>query len=115
MQTFEVRVLVKKKGTRHFSSHVGKWLEFTITKMFHIEAKTPAQAGARAQKYGRPISVRKVDVDRMRGNMEKLLLPDVYGANNPYPNAIAMDEMIWKKKRKRIGRRENNEKAKENY
>ena len=114
-QTFEVRVLVKKTGSKHFSQHIGKYLYETMTRMFHIEARTANQAGARAEKYGRPLSVRKVDVERMSGNIEKLLLPEVYGANNPYSNAIAMDELIWKKKSKRAGRRENNGKDKGGY
>ncbi len=115
LQTFEVRVLVKKNGSMHFSSHVGMFIKETMTRMYHIEAKTPSQAGARAEKYGRPLSVRKVDIERMSGNIENLLLPEVYGANNPYQNAIAMDELIWKKKSKRAGRRENNGKDKGGY
>ncbi len=115
MPIFEVRVLVKKKGSRHFSSHIGKYIEETVTKMFHIDAKTPNKAGVRAEKYGRPLSVRKADVERMGGNIENLLLPEVYGADNPYPNAIAMDGMIWKQKNKRVERRENFAKDKGNY
>ena len=80
--------------------------------MFHIEANTPSQAGTRAEKYGRPLSVRKVDVEKMGGNIEKLLMPEVYGESNPYPNAIAMDEMIWRKKNKRVKRIESREKKK---
>ena len=112
-QTYEVRVLVKKKGSLHFSSHVGMYIEETITRMFHINARTPNQAGTRAEKYGRPISVRKVDIEKMSGDIEKLMLPEVFGANNPYPDAIAMDEMVWKQKSKRIQRRGNNGKDKE--
>jgi len=115
MPTFEVRVLVKKKGSRHFSSHIGKYIEETVTKMFHIDAKTPNNAGVRAEKYGRPISVRKADFERMGGNIEDLLLPEVYGVDNPYPNALAMDGMIWKQKNKRAKRIESSARKKNGY
>lgn len=116
IQTFEVRVLVKKKGSRHFSSHVGMHIEETMARMFHVDAKTHQQAMQKAEKHGRPLTVRKVDKDRMMGgNIENLLLQEPFGANNPYPNAVAMDEMIWKKKKKRAGRRDNHEKDKNDY
>ncbi len=113
IKIFEVKVLVKKKGSRHFSSHIGMYIDETKPQMFHIEAKTPSQAGTRARKYGRPISVRKVDVEKMSGNIENLLLPEAYGASNPYPNAIAMDEMIWKQKNKRAKRIESQERKRD--
>jgi hypothetical protein len=114
MQTFEVRVEVKKKGSRHFSSHIGMYIDYGQVRMFHIEdVKTHEQAIRRASKYGHVLSCRKVDEDKMRGNPQKFLLP--YGANNPYPNAIAMDEMIWKKKGQRAERLENQKKDKGGY
>ena len=115
IQTFEVKVEVKQRGSRHFSSHVGMYIENKITKMKHIDARTHQQAIIKAEKYGHPISVRKVDIERMNGNMEDLLLLEPYGAKNPYPNAISMDEMIWKKKNKRAGRIENQVKDKRHY
>lgn len=110
VQTFEVRVEVKKQSSRHFSSHVGKYIENSTVKMFHIDARTHGQAMRKASKYGTPRSCRKVDMDRMRVNAEAFLIP--YGANNPYPNAIAMDEMIWKKKGERAERIQNQTKDK---
>lgn len=104
VQTFEVRVEVRQKGSRHFSSHVGRFIENTMTKMFHIDARTRKQALQKAEKHGRPISARKADVERMSLSVERMPL----GASNPYPNAIAMDEFIWKRKGKRQERRNNN-------
>lgn len=115
LQTFEVRVKVKKSGSKHFSYHVGMYIENETTKTFHKEARTGEQAMQKCEKYGRPISYQKVDVERIRPveNLQKLLEP--YGANNPYSNAIAMDEMIWRKKANRSERIEDRKKDKESY
>lgn len=115
VQTFEVRVQVRQKGSRHFSSHVGMYIDDVITKMFHIDARTPAQAIRKSEKYGRPISVRKADVGKMAFNIETLLQRERYGLDNPYSDAIAMDEMIWQKKGKRVERISNETKDKNGH
>ncbi len=111
-QTFEVRVVVRKKGSMHFSSHVGMYIEENMTKMYHIDARTHEQAIRKAEKYGRPLGCRKVNTEKIMGDGLRL---EAYGVNNPYPNAVAMDEMIWKRKNKRAERIESQEKDKENH
>lgn len=113
IHTFEVKVEVKESGSRHFSPHVGMYIENKVTKMFHFDTRTPKQAERRGEKHGRVISVQKVDVDRMRGNMDSLMLR--LKATNPYPDAVAMDEMIWRRKDKRAERLENREKDKNGH
>lgn len=116
--TFEVRVKVKKgNGAGHYSSFLGMFVREEITKMFHIDARTPKQAERMAEKYGRPISVRKPDVGKMYGNPEKHRLDQeplagVYQFGSSYESTIAMDEMIWKKQ-KREKRMRNRKKDKE--
>jgi len=112
-QTFEAKVEVKKKGSRHFSSLVGMYIENKITKMFHVDARTPEQAMRKVEKYGRLLSVRKVDTEKMRGNIEMCLMRDK--VENPYPNAVAMDEFVWKRKGKRDERIESRERDKDGY
>jgi len=114
MHTFEVRVEVKQRGSRHFSSHVGAYIETTVTKMFHIDARTRKQAMQRVEKHGRPISGRKVDFEKMGGNIELLLERDSK-LINPYPDAVAMDEFIWKKKNKRVERINDRARDKNNH
>ncbi len=108
-QTFEVRVAVRQRGSRHFSSHVGMYIEAQVTKLFHKDARTGEQAMRMCEKYGRPLSFHKVDADMMRGDAERFALPN---PSNPYPNAIAMDEFIWKKKADRAERIESRSKDK---
>lgn len=107
-QTYEVKVEVKRQGSEHFSSHVGMYIEDKTTKMFHFDTRTSEQATRKGEKHGRVISVRKANVERLRGDagsiMAKLQLA------NPYPDAIAMDEMIWCRKNKRDERIQNREK-----
>lgn len=107
MDWYEVSVSVPIKGSRHYSSHgqkstmqnIGAFIQRTVVKTFHKEAKTPKQAMQLCAKYGHPISARKTDVCE-RDNIENLqLLPE-----NPYPNAIAMSDMIWQRKSKRAER-----------
>lgn len=78
-------------------------------KTFHIEAIRPKQAKIKAMKYGQVISVRKVDYTKIFGNIEQLDLNQKplieYVEDSPYRNAIAMDEMIWQKRNKRINNR----------
>lgn len=110
-QTFEVDVEVPIKGSRHFSPHVGMYIENKRTKLYHIDARTHKQAKQKAKKYGRPVGCRKVDIDKIGGNIEDCLLKP----SNPYPNAVAMDEFIWKKKDKRAERLNNNARHKNGY
>lgn len=115
IHTYEVRVVVKQNGSRHYSSHIGMYIENTVTKMFHKDARTGDQAMQKCEKYGRPIGYHKVDVEKMGFNVENMLLQEPYGADNPYPNAIAMDELIWRKKGKRNERIQNRQMDKSGY
>lgn len=116
VRTFEVEVEVERKGTtrcREINYGGGEhlrgigrprgpssiWMHVTdkVVKMFHISARTPKQARNKAEKYGRPISVRKPVVEKIVGLSENLPLQQ---AVNPFENAIVMDEFIWKRKRR---------------
>lgn len=112
---YEVRVEVAQKGSRHFSSHVSMFIYDKIIKMFHISARTPEQAKLKAEKKGRCLSVRKANAEKMGFNVEGLLLREPFAAHNPYPDAIAMDEQVWRKKSKRATRLESKEKDKVVY
>lgn len=72
----------------------------------HTEASSPSQAKKKALKYGQVVSVRKVDYTKIFGDIEKLDLnqPPLieYVENSPYTTAVAMDEMIWQKRNKRL-------------
>ncbi len=103
VQTYEVRVAVKRKGSRHFSSHVGMYIEYQMVKLFHQDARTGNQAMRKCEKYGRPLSARKVDGYKGVSNTQRLTESLV---KNPYPNAIAMDEFVWQRKAKRAERLE---------
>ena len=95
MNMYEVQVKVrcspKPKG---YNSSMGIFVYEELIKMFHKEARTPQQALDKCKKYGRPISVQKADISDMVDDIEKIL----DNPRNPYPNAIAMGEMIWKRK-----------------
>lgn len=108
LTTFEVKVKVKNSA-KHYSSFLGMHVQDEIIKMFHRDARTGEQAMKGCEKHGRPISVRKADISKMQGNPENLKLDEMFV--NPYENAIAMDEMIWKKRNTRI---KNRGKDKEN-
>jgi hypothetical protein len=122
MTTFEVRVEVERKGSERYREiswfgniHIRKpfymYVGNKVTKMFHKDARTPEQAMKKCEKYGRPLSVRKADVSRMDGNMENLpLLQELYQPDNPYKNAVAMDELIWRKRVKRLDNRKKDRK-----
>lgn len=101
---FEVRV--KTNGDQHHNK---------MFKMYHILARSGAQAGKKAEKHGRPISVRKADATMMYGNIEKLELNQApYQDGSPYKDAIAMDEMIWQKRNKRINNQKKDKKGIDN-
>ncbi len=81
-------------------------------RMLHFDAHTHHQAMCRAQETGFfIISVRKVNLDKMIGNIEKLDLGNVEHIEGEYHPAIASEELIFRKRR----RLENQMKDKENY
>ncbi len=98
IDTYEIRVAVTWKGSRHYSSQVGTYIENTMVKMFHKEAKSCQQAMQKCEKYGRPLSARKVQPADLSA-IEHLQL-----RQNPYPDAIALSKFIWRKKEKRAER-----------
>lgn len=59
------------------------------------------QAEKRADKYPRVISVSKVEYVRVKRDITKCVELDKK-LENPYESPIAMDEMIWRKRVKRI-------------
>jgi hypothetical protein len=80
--------------------------------LFHVCARTAEQACDKAERYGRPVGARKIERDKIFGDIETLELKqtplvDVYAEGNPYNSALAMDEMIWQKRNER---RKNQEK-----
>ena len=86
-KTFEVRI--KDNGT---------------PKLIHILAMTSRQAAKKARKRHVVTSVRKMDINRLY-DISRLRLEEQtpeYVAGSPYPTAIAMDEMLWQKRNKRI-------------
>jgi hypothetical protein len=111
VDTFEVRVKVSGRKPIGYSSKFGTPIYKEEIKMFHITAKDSGKAREKAKKYGSPISVRKLNEYALLGNMENLDLSttkDPYSVlGNPYPDAIAMDEMIWNKtkRKKRVDRK----------
>ncbi len=107
LQTFEVRVNVKN-GKGHYSSLLGMHVQDEIVKMFHKEARTPKQAMQKCEKYGRPISVRKIVMDKIIGFAENTVLEQL---ENPYEHAIAMDEFVWQKRNKRIKNQDKDKKS----
>lgn len=91
---FEVRVEVTKKGNQNYTTRRG-WVQEKIVKIVHIWKRTPEQACNAARKYGRPLSARKMQVDELYANIEKLPLdnpPDVY---DHYINPMGIDDMLW--------------------
>lgn len=110
VQTYEVKVEVIKRGSMHFSSHVGRYIESKITKTFHIESNKQDGAKRKAEKHGRVISCRKVSASDIMERMAVITESQPLGLQmtNPYPDAIAMDDFIWKKKNNRAERIRNN-------
>jgi hypothetical protein len=108
LPTFEVRVLVRNdNGKKHYSIPVGGFINDEYenkdnVRMFHIEARNHHLAFDKAKKYGHPLSARKADKDRIRGNPENLkldVIPDVLQFGNN--KALVQDEMIWLKRNNR--------------
>lgn len=76
-----------------------------ITKMYHFTCRTAKQATKLASKRGRCLSVRK-NQSAMYSRIEKLdLTPTIYEQGNLYPDAVAMGEMPWKKKPRRLNKK----------
>ena len=89
---FEVRVKVDRGDS-------------SIVKMFHFTCRTAEQAAKLAAKRGRCLSVRK-NQSAMFNGIEKIdLTPTIYEHGNPYPNAMAMGEMPWKKTPRRMNKK----------
>jgi hypothetical protein len=116
MATYEVRVRVRGEAPQKYEYKRGCFSYKEIVKMFHKEAHNPQQAMERCQKYGTPISARKVDTSAMFGNFEKLPINNnIYVENNKlyvegkpysennvaYSDAINKDEMVAQKRNKR--------------
>ncbi|KKN79308.1 hypothetical protein LCGC14_0340900 [marine sediment metagenome] len=106
--TFEVTVEVKKRGTEKLrrinfcgteqsrkKPYYARSAE-KVVRMFHITARNPKKAGDRGKRHGKVLNVRKVNLEALIGNIESLPLNQPV---NPYKNAIAMDEMVWDKKK----------------
>lgn len=111
--TFEVRVRTKSDKPIGFDSFHGEFIFRKILKMFHIDANKPGQAIEKAKRYGDVVSCRKVSVAEALCAIENLDLTQkpAYGKGSPYPSAVAMDEMVWKKQK----RMKNHHKDKKNY
>jgi|WetSurMetagenome_2_1015567.scaffolds.fasta_scaffold115224_3 hypothetical protein len=80
-------------------------------KIYGIACRTMEQACAIASRYGTPIRCEKSDLEAEIGR--KMTVPPaqiIYANPNPYNNAIAMDEMIWNRRNKRIENREKDKK-----
>lgn len=91
LTTFECRVKIPGENRK------------TPFKLFHFTCRTAEQAAKRARKYGRCIGVHKVDVSMAFSNIENLALePSVYELGHQDP--IAMSDMIWKKKPRRLNK-----------
>lgn len=98
---FQVRVIPKNTHPEYISKD-GYYSDEDGALVVHIERRTHKQARKAAKKYGRPISVQKMDVVDVIGHIENLNIQnEVYCDPNPYPSAIAMDEMIFNKRNKR--------------
>ena len=98
LETFEVRVKLRNEQPTRWRP----WKdcnEFgTIIKMYLVEARTQDQARERAEKkYGRVISCRKANYDKIVGDVSNLPIKNNMYVKN---NAIDMDEMLWNKSKR---------------
>lgn len=87
--TYEVKVKVRQMGQRY------------KLRVYHIEAPDGKRACQRAKKYGEPLTAHKVDKDALFGNIENLPIAEFNPSLNSVSPAIAMDEMVWRKRNKR--------------
>lgn len=99
LTTYEVDVEVRR-GNKHYQPFLGIYVHEKTVKMFHKDARTPEQAMQKCEKYGRPLRVRKMDVQKIDGDIGRLNLEEMIA--NPYEDAVAMDEMVWRKRKDRI-------------
>ncbi len=100
--TFEVRV--KIRGDKPIRYHPWKDGEeyLKVIKTYHIERRTAEQAVKAVNGIGTVLSCRKLDVTQIAGNIESLPLDNAKYVNlSPYKSAVAMEEMIWDKHKKR--------------
>ena len=102
VRTFEVRVLVKGNKSIGYRSDDSVHIFDEIVRMFHVTARTAEQALNKCRNKGRPLSARKLDTTVMHKNIEELPIQnELYVNKNPYPDPIAMDEMIWNENKHR--------------
>ena len=106
MLTYEVRVIIRDENSQYYRCDIGKTVKREIVKMFHIEARTIDQAFNRANKYGRPISAKKISMENTLASIEAkdangdyLILKDL---KIPYKNAVDMGYFIWNKKKNKV-------------
>ncbi len=117
VSVFELRI--ETRGDKVIRWHPWKDGEEYDKKriMLHYERRTAQQAMRVASKKGKVLSCRELSraevIEREADRIDSLPLDNALYMNvNPYSNAVAMDEMIWKK---RNNRRDNIQKDKENY
>jgi predicted HTH domain antitoxin len=97
---FEVEVMVRGIPYEYYS-RFGKRIGHDIVKMFHFERRTPEQAVEAGKRYGEVLTCRKADREKILGSVDGMSIdpiPTIYDNGNPYKNAMAMDDMIWKKR-----------------
>lgn len=117
MTIFVLRIEARnKKDVKRHNNIIGWTKDVSGNPQEHhlikyIERRTPEQARKLGErKYGHVVSVRKLE-DKALPLPE--ILPqtkpsDIVKLPNPFPNAMAMDEMIWKRsKNRRKVRRDN--------
>lgn len=123
--TYEVEVEVFS-GSKHYGyypvysndakskAEKGVYIKDKLTKMFHFENCSYAQAIKKGKKHGKVKSCQKVDAYESLQSIEHLELNQetVYDRGNPYPNAVAMSEMLWNKKSDRRINLDNQKKDK---
>jgi hypothetical protein len=116
-ETYEVEVEVFLGG-KHYGyypvhsedakskAEKGVYIKDKLVKMFHFENCSYSQAIEKGKKHGKVKSCQKVDAYESLRSIEHIELNQetVYDRGNPYPNAMAMGEMLWNKK---IDRRNN--------
>lgn len=99
---FEARIQIKgDKPIRWYPwKDAVEYMKDTFT--VYIERRTRKQALVEAKKKGKVLSCRKIDRDKLFGDIGQLQIDNSrYMGKENYANAIAMDEMIWTKKKKR--------------
>ena len=103
---FEVRIEKRSDNPiRWHSWKDGAEYEKSVETL-HIERRTREQAVKIGSKRGRVLSCRKIDRDVITGNIEMMPIQNhIYVNQSPYKNAIAMDEMIWKKKPRKLNKK----------